>query len=236
MRIIIVEDEPPIAKDIERSCRKILGNRIQSIHTFHTLEHARTHLFHRPVDLCLLDLNLHGENGFDLLKTAVSGSFHTIIVSAYTKQAITAFEYGVLDFIPKPFDEVRMRKALNRYFGRTEKGDAAAKYLVSRKQRGHYLIAVEDISHFKADGYLVEAHLKSGGMDILDKSLNRLEQILPDFFVRVHRSIIVRWDEIDSFHHKGGGVYKIVLKSGENLPLSRRYYKQLKKRLSHRIE
>ena len=50
-----------------------------------------------------------------MLQTLVSYAFHTIIISANTHQAIEAFEYGVLDFIPKPFTVERLQKAMDRY-------------------------------------------------------------------------------------------------------------------------
>lgn len=118
MRILIVEDERPIAKYIERLCRQLLGTKVRSIDLQYSLEDAASFLFRQPVDLCLLDLNLNGENGYELLKLAVSGSFHTIIISANTDKAVEAFRFGVLDFIPKPFDEARLSQALQRYFDR----------------------------------------------------------------------------------------------------------------------
>ena len=53
----------------------------------------------------LLDLNLHARDGFEILKQIVSKSFHTIIISANIDRAIEAFEYGVLDFIPKLYNK-----------------------------------------------------------------------------------------------------------------------------------
>ena len=50
-----------------------------------------------------------------MLQTLVSYAFHTIIISANTHQAIEAFEYGVLDFIPKPFTVERLQNAPARY-------------------------------------------------------------------------------------------------------------------------
>ena len=114
MKIVIVEDERPIARYIERLTRKILGEKIQSIRTLYTLDDAKAFLLENPIDLCLLDLNLNGENGYELLKQAVSGSFHTIIISAYPNQAIEAFKYGVLDFIEKPFTTNTIEASLCR--------------------------------------------------------------------------------------------------------------------------
>ena len=115
MRILIVEDEYSIAKDIEWNCHQLLGKKIELLQIKQTLESAYDFLVQNQIDLLLLDLNLSGKNGFDLLKDAVSGSFHTIIISAHTDQAIEAFKYGVLDFLPKPFEKDRLQKAFKRY-------------------------------------------------------------------------------------------------------------------------
>ena len=78
------------------------------------LPEALCFIENNSLDLVLLDLNLNGDNGFDLLTTAVSESFHTIVISAYKDQAITAFEYGILDFVPKPFNRDRLEQAFDR--------------------------------------------------------------------------------------------------------------------------
>ena len=118
MHIIIIEDEGPIAKYIERLCQNILGNKIDTIRTFNTIEHALSFLQDHRIDLCLLDLNLNGENAYELLQFVASAPFQTIIISAYTDLAIDAFKYGVLDFIAKPFNKERLELAFDRYFER----------------------------------------------------------------------------------------------------------------------
>lgn len=233
MRIIIVEDERPIAKYIEKLCGEILGEKIKSIHTFHTLEQASGFLDDSQVDLCLLDLNLNGEDGYELLKTAVAGSFHTIVISANTDRAVDAFEYGVLDFVGKPFDEDRLQKAFDRYFNRMERQEIPTKYLSIRKGRRNFILNVDTILYFKAAGIYVDAHLKNGKVEILDKTMDRLGQILPSRFMRIHRSYFVDISHIQHYEHLGGGTYHVNLKNGESLPLSRQKYKELHELFNH---
>jgi DNA-binding LytR/AlgR family response regulator len=231
VRIVIVEDEYSIARDIEHQCRAILGDRVSSLRILQTMEEAAEHLNSHAIDLLVLDLNLGGKSGYDLLNLAVSGSFHTIIVSAHTDQALRAFEYGVLDFLPKPLDPVRLKSAFDRYFGRSAGGPHAVQYLTARKHSGFSVISVDEVLYFKAANYYSEAVLQSGRSEILDKSLDRLGQILPSRFVRVHRSFIVDSRRIASFTPVVGGTSRVVLKSGEALPLSRRRHKELRRRM-----
>ncbi len=64
-------------------------------------------------------------------------------------------------------------------------------------------------------------------MELLLKTMKRLEQILPAYFFRTHRSYFVNLNEIESFCHVSGGTYELSLKDGTVLPLSRSKYKSL---------
>ena len=141
MRILIVEDEKVAARGLQRMVQDILGKEISWIGWEASLDASRFALADKPVDILFLDLNLNGENGFELLQGAVAGSFHTIVVSANEDQALRAFEYGVLDFVPKPVSEERLEKAIGRIKDANYSGKHA-KYLPIRKPKGIALIAI----------------------------------------------------------------------------------------------
>jgi two-component system, LytTR family, response regulator LytT len=174
-----------------------------------------------------LDLNLNGENGFDLLQGAVAGSFHTIVVSANEDQALRAFEYGVLDFVPKPVSEERLEKALNRVRDANYAGKHA-KYLPIRKPRGVALIPLEEVAYFRGDGNYVEIRLKTGVSEYHRQTLDSLAKVLPPQFSRIHRSYIVDRRGVKCVISHGGGMYDVELESGAKLPLSRIHYKDFK--------
>jgi len=228
MRVLIVEDEPPIAEYIEESVRSILGSALRSLRTALSLEDASRYLEENVIDLCLLDLNLSGEDGFTLLKEAVSRPFLTIVISAHTDRALQAFDYGVIDFLPKPFALDRLRRSLERLLCRNPQ-PGRARYLVSRKRNQNVLLSVEDILFLKAARYLVEAHRKDGRVDLLEKSLDGLEWILPENFARIHRSYIANLDQVAAYEHAGANVYRVRMKGGVLLPLSRSRYPLLNK-------
>jgi DNA-binding LytR/AlgR family response regulator len=227
MNIVIIEDEPLIAEDIQRLCKSILEEKIKSIQIVHSKEDALAFLERRTIDLCLLDLNLKGESGYDILKTAVSRSFHTIIISAHVEQAIDAFEYGVLDFVPKPIGRLRLKQALDKFFDVTETQKSTLKYLVVHKKNMNQLLSVDDIVLFEAEGYLTKILLNDGRTELIEKSLNRLIQILPARFLRVHRSFIVDRTHIVSFRHKVGSTYEVLLQNDLRIPMNPQAYKLL---------
>lgn len=228
MNILIVEDEARIAKRIERMTRDIIGDALQSLTHINTLHEALRFVENNPLDLVLLDLNLNGANGFDLLTTAVSGPFHTIIISAYKDQAITAFEYGVLDFVPKPFNRDRLEQALNRLIRNEKTASNETKFLAAKKRQSIQLIPIEDVLYIKGAGAYTELFLVNGTKALHDKSLEKLEQLLSHSFERIHKSYLVRMSKVNKIIAKSGSKYMAELNNGERIPIGRTRYKDIK--------
>ncbi|WP_440121577.1 LytR/AlgR family response regulator transcription factor [Tenacibaculum sp. Ill] len=228
MNILIVEDESRIAKRIERMTRDIFGDTLHSLKCTNTLHDALRFIENNPLDLVLLDLNLNGDSGFDLLTTVVSESFHTIIISAYKDQAITAFEYGVLDFVPKPFNRDRLEQALNRINTKEKATTNTIKFLAVKKRNKVQLISTEDVLYIKGAGVYTELFLKNGKKELHDKSLEKLEQLLSSSFERVHKSYLVKVSEIKGIIVESGSKYITELKNGTRIPIGRTKYKAIK--------
>lgn len=231
MRILIVEDEALIARRVERLSREILGDRIEHLKAVATLQEALRHLAEHPVDVLLLDLNLNGRDGFELLKTSAAGAFHTIVVSANTDQALRAFEYGVLDFIGKPFNRARLARAYDRLLDAGRRADYAARYLAVRRTGRIDLIPVADVRYVKGAGSYAELVLHDGSTALHDKSLDRLIALLPPVFERIHKSYIVAMDGVVSLHRYEGSRYEVELRDGTRLPVGRTRYKEIMARL-----
>lgn len=228
MNILIVEDESRIAKRIERMTRDILGDVLQSLTHINTLHEALKFIENNSLDLVLLDLNLNGNNGFDLLTTAVSKSFHTIIISAYKDQAITAFEYGVLDFVPKPFNRDRLEQALYKTIAKEKTETNEIKFLAIKKRHRIQLIPIEELLYIKGAGAYTELFLANGKKELHDKSLEKLEQLLSYSFERIHKSYVLRMSEIKEIIVESGSKYMAELKNGERIPIGRTKYKDIK--------
>jgi len=234
MNILILEDEMRIARRLARMTRQYFEYQPAAIELCDALPKGLAWVEKHPVDLLLLDLNLNGEDGFTLLQTLVSHSFHTIIVSAHTDKAITAFAYGVLDFVPKPFDEARLFKAFDRLRATTPlpAPGHTLQHLAVRTNGSVKLVPLAQVSRIQGAGNYSELCLVNGSTELHDKSMDALEQLLPaELFVRIHRSCIVRWQEADKLLIEAGGRYAIRMKNGDILPVGRSRYKHLRSRL-----
>lgn len=231
MRILIVEDEPIIARRTARLTRSILGEANLTIETAEQLDAAHDALRADDIELLFLDLNLHGADGFDLLKASVAGAFHTIVISAYTDRAIEAFELGVLDFIGKPFGRERLAQALRRL--RTDaRTDPPARYLAVRTGGRVTLIDVERVHYLQGAGSYSELVLHDGSTELHDKPLKRLVTLLPGDFVRIHRSYVVRMSAVAHVHSREGSRYAVELRDGTMLPVGRTRIDAVRQRLA----
>ena len=230
MNILIIEDEEVIAARLRRMVKAFFGDSLDSLDHCDSLsdglEFANTH----ELDLLLLDLNLNGEDGFDVLKNVLSRSFHNIVVSAYKDRAINAFEYGVTDFVSKPFNEKRLHQALSRTIPNSERDTdkIEMKFLCIQKKGSQHLVELKNLKYIKGARVYSEVYLKDGSKELHNKSLENLLQLLPSNFERIHKSYIVDMQEVEVLKVESGGKYTAILKSGDQLPVSRSKYKSIK--------
>jgi len=227
VRLLVVEDEHIIAARLTRLLGDILGPRLVCMDLATSLPKARDLLAKQSYDLVFLDLNLRGKNGFDLLKQAVSEPFQTVIVSAHTEHALKAFEYGVLDFVGKPFDKARLEVSVERFLSR-ERTTRALRYLAVKQVSGTVLIALDEIVYIRGAGAYAELVLEDGRELLHGKSLDKLTQLLPQPWERVHKSYLVSLANVTQWHSFPGSKYELELNEGTRLPVSRRRYKELR--------
>lgn len=232
MNILLIEDEPLIAQGLMRSLKDYFGSRIKRIEHCDTLEPAIEKIQTTDIDLVLLDLNLFGKDGFEVLQLTNASSFHTIVVSAYADLAIRAFEFGVLDFVAKPFTQDRLIKALQR-FDNQSSHHALTQSLAVKKLGQLQLLAIQDINYIQADGHYSQVWMTDGSSHLHDKSIERLLNILPNYFLRTHRSFAVNLHHVTQINIETGGKYYIDTQYSKSIPLSRSYYEIAKNKLSN---
>lgn len=199
---------------------------------------------HQP-DLLFLDIQMPEINGFELLEMLEQHP-KIIFSTAYDQYAIKAFEVNAVDYLLKPYDVERFNLALQRAIHslQSDQGqdDTIKKLLQSIQPAAQYLerllikqagriviISCKEISSIKALDDYAEIRTQKESF-LIQQSLNHLEQRLnPDQFVRVHRSYIVNIDAIRDIVALSGSRYKLFLKDGKEMFVSRSGYKKLQR-------
>jgi DNA-binding LytR/AlgR family response regulator len=219
MHVVILEDEAMVARRLARLTRDILGDALDSLHCVADLATAALHLQHHRDALLFLDLNLAGQDGFEVLRRALAEPFQTVIVSANTDRAIEAFELGVVDFVAKPFSVERLTKAIDRV--RQGSRQEQARYLAVSLAGKVEMIPVASVVAIHGDDDYSNIEGIDGRRHLHKKTLTALECVLPPEFRRVHRSHIVNLQHVDRLLTLEGGARVIQLKNGTRVPVSR---------------
>jgi two-component system, LytTR family, response regulator len=180
-------------------------------------------LAERP-ELVFLDVQMPDLDGFDVLEAVASEWLPQVIfVTAYDEYAIKAFDVHAIDYLLKPIEPERFRKAL----ARVTKRDLLAMLderpidrLVIRTRSKVSFLRPSEIDWIEADGKHAVLHA-GRETHVVRHTLTRLEQRLaPHGFVRVHRSAIVNVDRIRELEPWFHGEYVVILKDGTKLTSS----------------
>lgn len=244
-------------------------------------------------DLLLLDVQMPGRNGFEVLEALRAEERPaTIFVTAYDAHALQAFEVHAVDYVLKPVQPERFDAALQHarelvrrahaplppgsgqlplepgqlpvaedrlplapgqlplaegrlslstediarlagFLGTTSGATYLERFLV-RTTGGLSVIPAREVRYLEADGDYVRLH-RAGRPELMRATLQSLEARLdPHVFVRVHRSFLIRLDEVREVRGSSGGDGTLVLQDGTELPLSRTYRERLLEALDQR--
>jgi two-component system, LytTR family, response regulator len=194
-------------------------------------------------DLVFLDIQMPELTGFEVLESLDPARMPVVIfVTAYDQYALKAFEVSALDYLLKPFDRERFKRAFDRArseLDRRKSGAVNEKVLklLSELQRskkyvdklivragGRVLfLRADEIDWVEAAGNYVRLH--SGKEEYLYReTMTKLEeQLNPDRFARIHRSTIVNIEQIKEFQPWFRGDYMVLLRDNRKLLLGRAY-------------
>ncbi|MCB1170760.1 MAG: response regulator transcription factor [Leptospiraceae bacterium] len=221
MHILIVDDEPPAARRVQRLIQEHFREPVDSLKILHGVEPAIYYLQEHPVDLVFLDLEIAENSGFDLLQNAASGSFHTIIVSGHPEGALQAFDHEVVDFVTKPVDPERFKKALERLGTARSHRGVQRKRITLPAEDGTAIVEIDDIEVVRSDSNYCVLETYDNQEFRIRKSLSQMEKELGSTFLRIHKSCIVRKADIVSILSASNNTFMAELRSKKRLPLSR---------------
>lgn len=246
LRVVIVDDEPPARARLRRLLKahdavEIAAECSDGAAAVQAIESAQP-------DLVLLDVQMPELDGFDVLRALDMPRLPAVIfVTAFDSYALRAFEVHALDYVVKPVDAARFDRALSHARQRISEQRSAGEGLTNlirelARDRTHLkripvrsegrvkVIDLADVDWMSAADNYVTLHV--GGQEyLLRDTLSALEQRLDaGDFVRVHRSTIVRVDRIAELLPDLHGDYRIRLKNGSEVALSRTYRPRLEER------
>jgi len=196
---------------------------------------------HQP-KLVFLDIQMPKITGFEMLEL-LDNIPSIIFTTAYDEFALKAFEANAIDYLLKPFDQERFNKAVDKFLANnpiqsdqqkekieliTQQNNIQNERIVVKTGNKIKVISIYDITHLTSDDDYVNIHTADGAF-LKNQTLSFFEKNLdPKLFVRVHRSFIVKIDQITKLEPYEKDGYLLVLKTGERIPISKTGYPKLK--------
>jgi len=189
-------------------------------------------------DLVFLDVELPDMDGFSVAREITAEKRPVIIyLTAHDDRALDAFDVNALDYLTKPFDRDRFRRALNR--ARTQlrlregvrpQAEYLSRLAVKEKDRTD-VVSVADIDFIDVAGHYLCVHVGKT-VHLIRGTLGDIEEKLdPAAFARIHRSAIVRLDRVKSLVGRRNGDCDVILADGGKLVMSRSYAETVRARL-----
>ncbi|HLV14875.1 MAG TPA: LytTR family DNA-binding domain-containing protein [Xanthomarina sp.] len=216
MKVIIIEDEKPSARRLQRMLDKIginaetmLHSVEESVNWFQENEHP---------DLIFLDIQLSDGLSFEIFDL-VEVKSSIIFTTAYDEYALQAFKLNSVDYLLKPIDVDEMEQAVKKFNSNrnvnlpiTLNFDDIKKLLVNPIERGEKeykkrfsirvgqhlkLIPIEDIECIYSENKGSYIYTNEGRNYLIDLTLEQLEdQLQPELFFRVNRTFYVNINAI----------------------------------------
>jgi two-component system LytT family response regulator len=240
IKVVIIDDEP-LARSIiagylkneaDISIMAECGDGFEAVKAIHA---------HEP-DLIFLDVQMPKLTGFEMLEL-VDDPPAVIFTTAFDEYALKAFEKNALDYLLKPVSPTRFKKALEKFrasYAAPEKkhhpnsevlppqDETKLDRIVVKTGTQIKIIPIDTVKYLESYDDYVKIHTKDG-MYLKNKTMAFFEKSLdPNQFVRIHRSFIIKVDQLAKLEPYEKDSYIAALTSGEKLNISKSGYARLK--------
>lgn len=205
MNCIIVDDEPLAREAIELLVKDI--DYLTLAGTFNNASAAARYMEQNAVDLIFLDIQMPGITGIEFAKT-ISRRTLIVFTTAYSEYALDSYEVDAIDYLIKPVEPERFRKAADKALAyssllmQDEKENiepAADDYFFVKSDRKYFKVNFEDILFVEGLKDYVILQLEEQRI-ITRMNLKAMNELLPkSLFLRVNKSYIVNTARIEAF-------------------------------------
>ncbi|HEX3818243.1 MAG TPA: response regulator [Chthoniobacterales bacterium] len=240
MKAILIDDERLARAELRRLLRahpeiEIVGEAANAVQAEEKLRALKP-------DLIFLDVQMPGRSGFELLAD-LADTPRVIFTTAYDQYALTAFDFGALDYLLKPIEPARLSRALAR-LQETEEPSAEAtaaglgplhenEQVFLKDGERCWLVRVSDIRLLESEGNYARVYF-AGNRPLIPRTLQMLEARLdPQIFFRVSRQHIINLRFVRKVEPWFDGGLSLWLGEGDpQIKVARRRAQELRERLS----
>ncbi len=233
IRAIIVDDEQ-IARNVLRNYLSKYCPQVEILDEAENIKEAVPKIEKLRPDLVFLDVEMPFGNSFDVLEATKLIPYETIFITAFSEYSLKALNLSASYYILKPIDIQELINAVNKVSETLEKKEEFNRNKIllenlnqkPEKQQmmlptvqGFDVVKLNQIIRLQADGNFTQIHLKDGSKKMVCRFLKHFENILDFPFVRIHRSHIINFNGVKSYHKNG----EVVLNDDTEIEVSASY-------------
>ncbi|WP_018627255.1 LytR/AlgR family response regulator transcription factor [Niabella aurantiaca] len=248
MQAVIVDDEPNNISNLHLMLSEHCPEIKIVASALNAAEGREAILLHRPA-LIFLDIQMPGQNGFDLLQSLPAQDFEVIFVTGFDKYGIQAIKFSAIDYLLKPIALADLMTAVARARRKIEEkkqNEQLKNLLLHLRQtdRQEHKIALpsakeirfihpSDIIYCEAKNNYTLFYLQNDEKLTISRPLLEYDQLLEDYgFIRCHNSYLVNRHFIKSILKENGG--SLLLENNVQLPVSRQKKEQIRQAMLKR--
>ncbi|MBE6837175.1 MAG: response regulator transcription factor [Ruminococcus sp.] len=227
LRIALCDDDKKFVKHFKSLITKVLKSKqTQScINEYYTADVLLNHHNINPFDVIFLDIDMPGISGFDIAKELSENCF-IVFVTSHNELVYESFMFRPLNFIKKDSDSYVLTK-LDKIFEQLKeamKQDEVAVF--ENKEKGRFSLYLRDIVYIEGNNHCINIYLKNESNAITVRyTMTDFEEKYKDFnFVRIHKKFIVNLKYVFNINLSKE---TLKIKHGNELPMSRKYKKQV---------
>lgn len=195
LRVLIVDDEHLARQAMRRLLAAHPG--VEIVGEAEGVADALQAIERTAPQLVFLDIELGGDDGFDLLARLERPPI-VVFVTAYAEYAVEAFAVNAVDYLLKPVDPDRLAESLTRAERELARADLPTKGVIALKTPKRTVLAQPDeIVALRADGDFTHVFVADQPALMMWRTLAHFEGLLPSPpFLRLGRSLIVNRDRL----------------------------------------
>ena len=221
-----IDDEPLALQQIAAYIQKVPFLELKA--QCQSAIEARQFLEQDTVDAIFCDINMPDLNGMDFVKSLTVPPL-IVFTTAYAEYAVEGFRVNAVDYLLKPFGMQDFQRAANRLKERmlptengevrTERYDYSQDVIFLKTEYRIVKVAISDIRYVEAMSEYLKVWLESEKKPIVTLlSMKKMEERLPGYFMRIHRSYIVNLTKIQEVNKN-----RVIMDADTYLPIGDMY-------------
>ena len=239
IRCLAIDDEPLALQQLVAYIKKVPFLELAAL--CQSALEARTFLENNTVDAIFCDINMPDLNGMDFVKSLVVPPL-VVFTTAYSEYAVEGFRVNAVDYLLKPFGLQEFQRAANRLADRLKVEGGGLKEITPNSNispstlhpqpstknddviflKTDYRIvkvSISDIRYVEAMSEYLKVWIEGETKPIITLlSMKKMEERLPDEFMRIHRSYIINLTKIQEVNKN-----RVIMDAETYLPIGDNY-------------